>query len=167
MTPAVKPIPDGYHTITASLTCKDAAGAIDFYKKAFGAAEKLRMASPDGNVMHAELQIGDSLLFLGGEFPGMSAAPSEGALPSFGLYLYVEDADALFNQAVAAGCQVTMPLTNMFWGDRYGKVVDPFGHHWGISTRVEEVSPEEMERRGQEWMASLASEKAKAAAGQD
>ena len=167
MTPAVKPIPDGYHTITASLTCKDAARAIDFYKKVFGAAEKMRMNSPDGNVMHAELQIGDSLLFLGGEFPGMSAAPAEGAVPSSGLYLYVEDADAIFGQAVAAGCQVTMPLTNMFWGDRYGKVVDPFGHHWGISTRVEEVSPEEMERRGQEWMASLTSEKAKAAAGQD
>jgi|SRR5215471_10146069 len=167
MTPAVKPVPDGYHTITASLTCKDAAKAIDFYKKAFGATERLRMNSPDGSVMHAELQIGDSLLFLGGEFPGMAAAPADGALPSSGLYLYVEDADALFNQAVATGCQVTMPLTNMFWGDRYGKVVDPFGHHWGISTRVEEVSPEEVERRGQEWMASLATQKAKTAAGQD
>ena len=167
MTSAVKPIPDGYHTITPSLTCKDPAAAIDFYNKALGAKERTRMDSPDGNVMHAELQIGDSIVFLGGEFPGMAAAPDPAAPPSAGLYLYVKDADALFNQAVAAGCKTVMPVTTMFWGDRYGKVVDPFGHHWGFSTHVEDVSPEEMGRRGKEWMAQMARQSKGAAAGQD
>src|SRR5215471_10428505 len=113
----VKAIPDGYSTIQASLTCKDPAAAIEFYKKALGAKERMRMASPDGNVMHAELEIGDSVIFLGGEFPGMSKAPDPSAPPSTGLYLYVEDADARFNQAVSAGAKVVMPVTTMFWGD--------------------------------------------------
>ncbi len=166
MSPAVRAVPEGFRTVTASITCKDAARAIDFYKNALGAVELVRMASPDGRVNHAELKIGDSIIFLGDEFPGMSAAPSSDAVPSSYLYLYVEDADALFNQAVEAGCKETMPLTNMFWGDRFGKVADPFGHHWGISTHVEDVSPEEMGRRGAAWMAEMNAKTKAAAAGQ-
>jgi PhnB protein len=164
MASAVRAVPEGFHTITAAITCKDAARAIDFYKAAFGAVERFRMAGPDGRVNHAELQIGDSIIFVSDEFPGMSAAPSQG-VPSSYLYLYVEDADSVFNRAVESGAQVSMPITDMFWGDRYGKVADPFGHHWGISTHVEDVSPEEMDRRGAEWMAQMSSKQQAAAAG--
>jgi PhnB protein len=153
---SVRAIPEGYHTITPAITCKNAASAIDFYKKAFGAQEKMRMSDPGGRVMHAELKIGDSILFLGDEFPGMSAAQNPSALPSSSLYVYTENVDALFGAAVSAGCKVEMPLTNMFWGDRYGKVTDPFGHHWGLSQHVEDVAPDEMERRSKEWQASMA-----------
>jgi len=163
MASAVRAVPTGFHTITPSITCKDAARAIDFYEAAFGAVLRVRMDSPDGKVSHAELQIGDSIIFMGDEFPGMTAAPAQDSLPSAYLYLYVEDADSVFNQAVSAGCESTMPVTTMFWGDRYGKVVDPFGHHWGIATHVEDVSGEEMERRAIEWMAQM-SEKGKASA---
>jgi PhnB protein len=156
---AVKAIPQGFHTITPGLACKNAAQAIELYKKAFGATEKSRMASPDGKIMHAELQIGDSMLFLADEFPGMSAAPTPGALPSQSLYLYVEDVDSVFKQAIAAGCTEGMPVSDMFWGDRFGKVVDPFGHHWNLATHTEDVAPAEMERRGKEWMASMAKAK--------
>lgn len=152
----VRPIPEGYHTITPAITCKDAARAIEFYEKALGAKQVVRMASPDGKITHAELKIGDSFFFLSDEFPGMSAPPVAGALPSTYMFLYVNDVDALFNQAVAAGCEPTMPVSDMFWGDRYGKVADPFGHHWGLATHTEDVSPEEMERRGKEWMAKMA-----------
>jgi PhnB protein len=155
MSSAVRAVPQAFHTVTASITCKDAARAIEFYKTAFGAVERLRMASPDGRVNHAELQIGDSIIFMGDEFPGMTVAPAQDSLPSASLYLYVEDADSVFNQAVSAGCQASMPVTTMFWGDRYGKVIDPFGHHWGISTHVEDVSQEEMDRRAAEWMAQM------------
>jgi len=167
MTSTVRPVPEGYHTVTASITCKDAARAIEFYKNAFGATERMRMASPDGRVSHAELQIGDSVIFLGDEFPGMTAAPNSDTLPSSSIYLYVEDADAMFNQAVSAGAQPSMPVTTMFWGDRYGKVVDPFGHHWGVSTHVEDVDGEEMERRAKEWMAEMSAKAMAANAGQD
>lgn len=152
---AVRPIPEGYRTITPCITCKDAARAIEFYEKALGARQVARTASPDGKITHAELKIGDSFIFLADEFPGMSAAPAPGALPSNYMFLYVENVDALFTQAVAAGCQPSMPVTDMFWGDRYGKVVDPFGHHWGIATHKEDVAPEEMERRAKEWMAKM------------
>jgi len=167
MTSTVRAVPEGYHTVTASITCKDAARAIEFYKNAFGATERMRMQSPDGRVSHAELQIGDSVIFLGDEFPGMSAAPNREALPSASIYLYVEDADATFNQAVSAGAQPSMPVTTMFWGDRYGKVVDPFGHYWGVSTHVEDVGGEEMERRAKEWMAEMSAKAMAANAGQD
>lgn len=153
----VQPIPQGLHAVTPSLTCKNAAQAIDHYKKAFGATERSRFASPDGRVMHAELQIGDSVVFLSDEFPGMSAAPAPGSLPSQSIYLYVKDVDATQKQAVAAGCQEGMPVTDMFWGDRLGKVTDPFGHHWTLATHTEDVEPAEMERRGKEWMAKMAS----------
>ena len=103
--------------------------------------------------MHAELKIGDSIVFLADEFPGASAAPAPTTTPSSYLYLYVEDADTVFKRATSAGCRVDMPVETMFWGDRYGKVTDPFGHHWGIATHVENVAPEEMKRRSQEYAA--------------
>jgi PhnB protein len=154
---AVQAIPQGFHSITTGLTCKNASQAIELYKKAFGASEVSRMASPDGKIMHAELRFGDSMLFLADEYPGMSAAPSPGALPSQSIYLYVKDVDSVFKQAVNAGCQEAVPLADMFWGDRLGKVIDPFGHHWNLATHIEDVAPAEMERRAKEWMSQMAS----------
>jgi PhnB protein len=162
----VRPIPEGYHSISPAITCKKAAAAIDFYKKAFGATEINRMDGPGGMVMHAELRIGDSVFFVSDEFPGMSAAPSPGATPSSYLFLYADDADATFNRAVAAGATATMPLADMFWGDRYGRLTDPFGHSWGVATHVEDVAPEEMQRRSAEWTAKMSKQSA-AAAGAD
>jgi PhnB protein len=162
----VRPIPDGYHSISPAITCKNAAAAIDFYKKAFGAAEINRMDGPGGVVMHAELRIGDSVIFVSDEFPGMSAAPAPGATPSSYLFLYAEDADATFNRAVAAGATPTMPLADMFWGDRYGRLTDPFGHSWGVATHVEDVPPDEMARRSAEWTAKMSNQSA-AVAGAD
>ena len=152
----VRPIPEGYHSITPQLTCRDAVRAIDFYKQALGAKEVVRMAGPNGKVMHAELQIGDSRFMIGDEFPGMSAAPSPTALHSTSLFVYTEDVDAAFNRAVKAGAHADMPPTNMFWGDRYGKFTDPFGHQWGVATHVEDVAPAEMQRRSEEWTKQMA-----------
>jgi PhnB protein len=163
----VQPIPEGYHSISPAITCKNAAKAIDFYKEAFGATEVNRMDGPGGMVMHAELRIGDSMIFVSDEFPGMSAAPTPGATPSSYLFLYTEDCDETFSRAIAAGATSTMPMADMFWGDRYGKLTDPFGHSWGIATHVEDVSPEEMERRSAEWTAAHAQKAAAATAGQD
>jgi PhnB protein len=163
MSSKVSAIPQGYHSITPSITCRDAARAIEFYKNVFGAQAINIMPGPGGRVMHAELRIGDSVIMLADEFPGMSAAPTPTSTPSFYLFLYTEDVDTMFNRAAAAGCQVTMPLQNMFWGDRYGKVTDPFGHQWGLATHVEDVAPAEMERRSAEFTAKMA-EMAKAAA---
>lgn len=150
MPPAKKPIPEGMHTVTPHLIVNAAAKAIDFYKRAFGAQELGRHAMPDGRIMHAAIKIGDSTVFLNDEFPEMGGerAPVDGHSPVT-LNLYVPDADAVFNQAVSAGAKVAMPLENMFWGDRYGTVVDPFGHRWSIATRVEDVTPEEMNRRAE------------------
>ena len=147
-----RPVPNGYHTLTPALVMDNAAEAIEFYKRAFGAQELGRMTAPDGqSIWHAELQIGDSRLMLGDEFPDMSGtrAPKSLGGTASSLHLYVEDADAVFQRAVEAGATVSMPLTDAFWGDRYGKVTDPFGHLWGIATRQEEVSEEEMHRRAQ------------------
>ena len=149
-----RPIPEGYHSISPSLTCRDAARAIDFYKKVFGASEIMRMPGPDGKIGHAELRIGDSVIFVNDPFPGMSAAPS--GLPAIYLFLYVEGVDSVFNRAVDAGCRVDMPLADMFWGDRFGKITDPFGHQWGLATHVEDVAPEEMKRRSEEWTKKMA-----------
>jgi PhnB protein len=155
MANAVKPVPEGYHTITPSLISKNAAQAIEFYKKAFGAVERSRMPMPDGKIGHAELKIGDSIFFIADEFPGMGAvAPT--SMGGFYLFLYVEDVDAVFNRAVAAGAQVTMPVQDQFWGDRFGKVSDPFGYQWGIATHKEDVSPEEMDRRSKAFMQKMA-----------
>lgn len=152
--PSVKPVPEGYHTITPSLTCKNARQAMEFYKNAFGAKETICMEGPGGSIGHAELTIGDSVIMVNDEFPGMSTAPT--GLGGSYLFLYVDDCDAVFNRAVAAGAQVTMPLADQFWGDRFGKLTDPFGYNWGVATHVEDVTPEEMERRSKEWMAKAA-----------
>lgn len=159
MARATNPIPKGYHTITPSLTCRDAAKAIDFYKKAFGAQELMRMPSPDGKIGHAEIKIGDSVVFISDEFPGRTAAPSPTATPSSSLFLYVEDVDAVYNRAVSAGAKSTMPLQDMFWGDRFGNVVDPFGHQWGLATHIEDVAPDEIERRSAAFFAKAAGQK--------
>jgi PhnB protein len=143
----VKAIPDGYHSISPALTCRDASQAIEFYKKVFGAKEIMRMPGPGGIVMHAELQIGDSKMFLNDEIPGMATAPTPGSGNPIYLFLYTENVDRVFELAVAEGSKVAMPLENQFWGDRYGKVVDPYGHMWGLAQHVEDVAPEEMERR--------------------
>jgi PhnB protein len=150
MSPAVKPIPEGMHSITPHLVVNGASKAIDFYKSAFGAQELGRHATPDGRLMHAALKIGDSHIFLADEFPEMGGgkSPSAGGCP-VSLHLYVEDADRVFNQAVSTGAKATMPLQNMFWGDRYGQVTDPFGHCWSIASRVEIVTPEEMKSRAE------------------
>lgn len=161
----VRPIPEGFHSLTPAITCKDTAAAIDFYKEVFGAAEINRMLGPGGRVMHAELRIGDSVIFVSDEFPGMPSAPTPGAVASFYIFLYTPDVDAVFNRAVSAGAQVGMPVTDMFWGDRYGKLTDPFGHSWGVATHVEDVSPDEMARRSAEWTANM-TKAAAAAAGQ-
>ena len=163
MSNPVRAIPEGYHSVTPYLTCKNSAQAIDFYKSVFGAKEFMRMAGPDGKIGHAEIQIGDSHIMLADEFPGMSSAPTPGAKNPCGLFLYLENVDATFNRAVAAGAKVDMPLDNQFWGDRYGKLTDPFGHQWGLAQHVEDVSPEEMKRRSQEFAAKMAKA---AAAGQ-
>jgi len=153
---AVRPIPEGYHSITPQLTCRDAARAIDFYKTIFGATEISRAAGPDGKVMHAELKIGDSRIMLNDEFPGKAEAPNASAVHSSSLFLYSENVDSLYNRAVKAGCKVDMPLDNMFWGDRYGKFTDPFGHQWGVATHIEDVAPAEMQRRLEEMTAKMA-----------
>lgn len=156
MANAVKPIPDGYQSVSPSLTVRDAAAAIEFYKRAFGAVEIVRMAGPDGKIMHAEIRIGNSVVFVNDEWPGMAVAPSMSGLPSSSLFLYVPDVDLTFAQAVGGGATVNMAVENQFWGDRYGKLTDPFGHHWGIATHVEDVSMEEMERRQAKFMAKAA-----------
>ena len=153
----VQPIPEGYHSLTPALIVHNAAAAIEFYKRAFGAQELARMPAPDGpHIWHAELQIGDSRLMLGDEFPEMGEcrAPTSLGGTATSLHLYVEDADAVFQRAVEAGATVSMPLTDTFWGDRYGKVTDPFGHQWGIAMRQEEVSDEEMQRRAEAYAAA-------------
>lgn len=159
MAAKVKPVPDGFHSITPGLVCKDAGRAIEFYQKAFGAKVRMRMPTPDGKEGHAELLIGDSILFVSDEFPQMGAVAPTGPQGS-SLFVYVEDVDAVFNRAVAAGARVDMPVTDQFWGDRYGKLTDPFGHHWGLATHTEDVSPEEMDRRGREFAKKMAATKA-------
>ena len=144
------PIPAGFHTITPHLVIKGAAEAIEFYKRAFGAEELGRMPfpGPDGQVKlgHAALQIGDSRLFLVDEFPEHGATAPTASSPVT-IHLYVTDADAAFERAVEAGATVTGPLTDMFWGDRYGTLVDPFGHHWSIAEHLEDLTPEQMQER--------------------
>ena len=162
LTVAVKPIPEGYHSITPMLTVRGAARAIDFYRRAFGAEELGRMNGPDGKtVLHAELKIGDSRLFLGDEIPGTDCQRSPqtlGGSPT-GIYLYVRDVDETFHKAVAAGATVKRPLEDMFWGDRTGSVLDPFGHTWDLATHREEVPPKEMKRRGEEFFRKMEGEK--------
>ncbi len=157
MKPKVKPIPEGSHTLTPHLVIKGAAQAMEFYKKAFGAVEVCRMPMPDGAIMHAAMRIGDSEFMLVDEFPEMGCRGplSLGGTPVT-VHMYVEDADAVFNQAVAAGASVRMPLADMFWGDRYGKLADPFGHEWSIATHLEDLTPEQIGQRAQECMRDCA-----------
>lgn len=138
-------IPPGMHSVTPHLVCAGAANAIEFYKKAFNAQELAQLAGPDGKLMHGLIMIGDSKLMLVDEYPEWdSLGPNARHGTSVTLHLYVEEADASFKQAVDAGCTVRMPLADMFWGDRYGIVQDPFGHLWSIATHVRDVSPEEI-----------------------
>ena len=142
---SVKPIPDGYHTLTPYMTIRDAARAIDFYKQAFGATERGVMKGPDGKIMHAELMIGDSIIMLADEFPEYGAlSPESVGGSATGLHIYVNDVDNAFDRAVKAGAQVEMPVMDQFWGDRYGKLKDPFGHKWSIATHTKDLSMEEM-----------------------
>jgi len=152
----VKPIPEGYHTLTPFLTVRDAERAIEFYKQAFGAKERGVAKSPDGKVMHAEIMIGDSIIMLADEFPefGSLSPQSVGGSP-MGLHIYIDNVDAAFERAVKAGAQVEMPVMDQFWGDRYGKLKDPFGHNWSIATHVKDMSADEMKRSMDEAMASM------------
>lgn len=144
---SVNPIPEGMHTVTPHLICAGADQAIEFYKNAFDAVELSRMPGPDGKVMHASIRIGDSVIMLNDEMPQWgSFGPKHLKGSPVTIHLYVENADAVFEQAVRAGAKVTMPVADMFWGDRYGKVEDPFGHQWSIGTHVRDVSPEEMQK---------------------
>ncbi len=148
MATKIKPVPDGYHTLTAYLTVRGASDAIEFYKKAFGATELFRLNTPDGKIAHGEFKIGDSIFMISDENPECASTCPEtlGGSPVT-LHLYVTDADATFSDAIKAGAKETMPLANQFWGDRMGKVVDPFGHHWLIATHIEDVDPSEFQSR--------------------
>jgi PhnB protein len=151
-----KKIPDGFHSVTAVLTVRDGTKMIDFYKQAFGAQELMRMPGPDGkSLMHAEIKIGDSIVMLSDEQPGGCRAPLAVGAPTSYLYVYVPDVDKTFTQALKAGAKVIMPLADMFWGDRYGQVEDPSGHHWGFATHKEDVTPDEMAKRQREFFAKM------------
>lgn len=142
----VKAVPEGMHSVTPHLICAGAAKAIEFYKNAFGAVEGGRLPGPDGRIMHAQLRIGDSAVMLVDEMPEWGAlGPKALKGSSVTIHLYVENADATFERAVKAGAKVVMPIADQFWGDRYGKLEDPFGHHWSIATHVRDVSPGEMQ----------------------
>jgi len=154
MSKAKSPVPDGFHTVTPQLIFDNAAQAIDWYKKSLGAEEKSRAVSPDGKIMHAELQIGNSRIMLNDAMGGGKSAKAFGGTP-ISLWLYVQDCDALFNRAVAAGAKVAPgpmgQLADQFWGDRSGTFTDPYGYQWTVATRKEDVSREEMDRRAQEF----------------
>jgi uncharacterized glyoxalase superfamily protein PhnB len=156
-------IPAGYHAVTPAIIVRDASAAIAFYKRAFGAEEVSRMSGPDGKIMHAEIRIGDSVVMLGEENEqwGTKSPLLTNGNPG-SLHLYVDDADASFNRALEAGATVRYPLEDAFWGDRYGKVADPFGHEWGIATRVKNLSDAEMQAAADAWMAKAAQQMAAA-----
>jgi|SRR5205814_509643 len=148
MTQPVKPVPDGYTAVTPYITLKNAAAAIEFYKKAFGAEEAMRFNTPDGKIAHAEIRIGGAAIMLSEESPQWNAlSPQTIGGTATSLMLYVKDADAVFKRAVEAGATATMPVADQFYGDRCGNIVDPFGHKWSIATHIEDVSHEEMGRR--------------------
>ena len=144
----VAPVPKGYRTVTPYLTIRGAADALAFYAQAFGAKEKVRMSMPDGSIMHAEIQIGDSMVMIAEENPGWgTTSPQTLGGNATSVMLYVKDCDAFVARAVGAGAKVTRPLENQFWGDRYGQVQDPYGHKWSVATHVEDVSPKQMKLR--------------------
>lgn len=160
----VKPIPENHHTLTPFLTVRDAARAIEFYKQAFGAKERGVMKGPDGKVMHAELMIGDSIIMLSDEFPEFGAVSPQtlGGSP-MGLHIYVDGVDAAFDRAVQAGAQVEMPVMEQFWGDRYGRLKDPFGHKWSIATHTRDLSMDEMKQGMDDAMAKMQAKEKKTA----
>jgi len=161
MAKARSPIPEGFHTVTPHLIFDNSAQAIDWYKKALGAQEKSRSLGPDGKVIHAEIQVGNSRIMLNDAMGGGKSAKAYGGSP-IGFWVYVEDCDALFKQAVSAGAQVAPgpmgQLSDQFWGDRSGTFTDPYGYQWTIATRKEDVPPEEMNRRAQEFFKQFASQ---------
>jgi PhnB protein len=154
---AVSPIPEGYHSLTPSITVRGAAEAIEWYKRAFGAVEISRAVAPDGvHLWHAELQIGDSRMMLTDEMPEMgSHGPASTGAVGFSIWLYVPDVDAVYQRAVEAGATVGMPVNDTFWGDRFGGLRDPYGHNWAIATRKENLDEEEVRRRADEFTASM------------
>jgi PhnB protein len=153
---ATKPIPEGYHTVSPYLAVESAAEAIEFYKKAFGAQERVRMDAPGGGIAHAEVEIGDSVVMLSDPFPQASTKPpKELGGTSASVMMYVEDVDAVVKQAVDAGATVLMEVADQFWGDRFGTIQDPFGHSWSIATHVEDLTPEEIAERGKAAMAEM------------
>jgi PhnB protein len=156
----VEAIPKGYHAATPYLTLDNCTSALDFYKKAFGAQEIMRMEAPNGKIGHAEIKIGDSFIMLADEMPGAgNHSPKSLNGTTAGIFLYVTDVDAAFQQAVNAGATSDMPPTDMFWGDRFGKLTDPFGHSWSMATHKEDVAPQEMQKRMQDEMAKLAQQR--------
>jgi PhnB protein len=155
MAKAAQAVPDGYHTITPQLTLDNAARTIDWYKKALGAEEISRSAGPDGKIMHAELKIGDSRFMVNDAMMGYKGPQGFGGSPA-GLWLFVENSDALFKRAVDAGAKVTMPIDNQFWGDRAGAITDPGGYTWWIATRKEDLTPSEMKQRAEEYFKQMA-----------
>lgn len=155
---AVQPIPEGYNTVSPYLAVDDAERAIEYYKKAFGAEETVRMNAPDGRIGHAELKIGDSHIMLSDPFPQSSTKPpTELGGTSVSIFMYVEDVDAVVQKAVDQGATVTMEVEDQFWGDRFGSITDPFGHNWSIATHIEDLTPEEIEERGRAAMAAMTS----------
>jgi PhnB protein len=166
MSNPVKAVPEGFHTITPGLTIRGAAEAIDFYKKALGAQEIMRMTGPGGLIGHAELRIGDSILFINDEMPNMGACKSPQTLggTTGSLYLYVEDVDSAFQRAVDAGGKTTMPVTDMFWGDRFGSFEDPYGYVWGLSTHVKDLTPEQIDEGAKQFHAQMAQQAQKKSA---
>ena len=151
-----KPIPEGYHALTPSIAVENASEAIEFYKRALGAKERVRMSTPMGTIGHAELEIGDSVLMLADPMPQSTVKPpKELGGTSVGIFLYVEDVDEVVRQVVDAGGTVTMPVEDQFWGDRFGVVADPYGHQWQIATHKEDLSPEEIRERAEKAMAAM------------
>ncbi|HEX8909592.1 MAG TPA: VOC family protein [Anaeromyxobacteraceae bacterium] len=155
------PIPKGMHTVTPNLTIQGCAEALDFYKRALGADEVMRMPSPDGKIIwHAELRIGDSIIFANDEMPGGPArAPSASQASPVGMWLYVPDCDAAFRRAVEAGARPMMPPADMFWGDRVGMVLDPYGYGWNFATHVKDLTNDEMRRGAEEFARQMAAKK--------
>src|SRR5262245_8767577 len=157
MAKAKSPVPEGQPTVSGQLVCKNADKAIDFYKKAFGATELERFPGPDGKIMHATMKLGDAKFFVNDEIPmpgGGKSPLSLGGTPVT-INFYTAESDKFFKQAIAAGAKEVMPITDQFWGDHYGIVRDPFGHQWAIAHRVEDLTPAELAKRGQEFMAKM------------
>ena len=151
-----KHMPDGFHTATPSIVLSNTREAIEFYKKAFDANEIYQMPTPDGKTMHAMIQIGDSFVMMSDEFPQMGAnSPTTVGGTSSTIHLYVEDADKIYDQAIKAGATPTMPMMDAFWGDRYGSLIDPYGHSWAVATHKKDMSAEEMQKAAKEFMAQM------------